>query len=352
MNTTRKKQTVPIFFAVDDNYAPFLTVALRSLIDNSSRSYNYHINVLIEKLDAKNADVILGMQTDNVTIELVDVSDKLESICSRLHMRDYYTKATYYRFFIPEMFPQYDRGVYLDCDIAISTDIARMYNCALGSNLVAAIPDEIITDIDVFARYSETVLNVPRLEYFNAGILVMNLAEMRRMHIEQVFSDLLSERIYRVAQDQDYLNVICHGRVKYFDKTWNKTPMPENSDPCVIPNIAHYKINFKPWKYDDVIYGDVFWYYAEKTPFYQYLLDMRGNYTDEEKQRDQAQYEGLVELAIEEVREELENKISESFRHPITVGKDASGGSELTFFSELFCDPYCVSDIVAIGEVI
>ena len=300
----KQREIVPIFFAVDDNYAKYLCVALQSLADNRSDKYDYKIHVLIEDLSENIKDAILEFERENVKIEFVDVSEKLRAICARLHMRDYYTKATYYRFFVPEMFPEYDKGLYLDCDIAITCDIAKLYRKKLGRrDLVVAVPDEIITDIDVFGRYSEVVLEIPREEYFNAGILVMNLAEMRRINIEKQFAVLLSKRTFRVAQDQDYLNVLCYGKSVLIGKKWNKTPMPD-SDPKATPYIAHYKINYKPWKYDGVIYGELFWEYASKTRFYNELTEAKNAYTDAEKQRDSLQYDSLVALAIEEVDEQ------------------------------------------------
>ena len=304
MKNTQKRKTVPIFFAVDDNYAPYLAVALESLKDNASDKYFYDINILIEGLSDRFKTIIGGMQEENIKITFRDVTEKVNTLCERLHLRDYYTRATYYRFFIPDMFPQYNKGLYLDCDIAITRDVAEMFITPLGSNLVGAISDEVITDIDVFGTYSEVVLGVPRNKYFNAGILVMNLREMRKMKIEEVFASLLNVKTYSVAQDQDYLNVICHGRVKMLDLLWNKTPMPY-SDPDRIPYIAHYKINFKPWKYDGILYGDLFWKYAERTPFYSELLNAKNNYSDSDKKRDADQYNSLEALAKRETDEEL-----------------------------------------------
>lgn len=310
--TQRKKEIIPVFFAVDDNYIPFLTVALRSLIDNSNKRYEYRINVLIDSLSESNRELLISMQTENVRVEFINVADKLKSLCEKLHLRDYYSKATYYRFFVPEMFPEYRRGVYLDCDIVLNTDVAHLYHTMLGRNLVAAVTDEIITDIEVFACYSELVLEIPRYDYFNAGILVMNLAEMRKMHIEQCFARLLSERTYRVAQDQDYLNVLCRGRVAYLSKYWNKTPMPD-SDVTVTPDIVHYKINFKPWRYDNIPYAEYFWKYAKETPFYAQLLETKASYSDEERARDTAQYNGLVSLAETEIADAVCDEIDMAF---------------------------------------
>ena len=295
-----RREIIPVFFATDDNYAPYLAVSLNSLICHASGKYDYHINILIETISDENKEIIENMATDNVKIDFVSVTERLRAICARLHMRDYYTKATYYRFFIPAMFPEYDRGLYLDCDIAITDDVAKLYHINLGNNLVGAVADEIITELEVFSLYSEKVLGIPRQEYFNAGILVMNLAEMRRVNIEKQFSELLALRTYRVAQDQDYLNVLCYGKTTLINKKWNKTPLP-TSNPHRIPKIAHYKINFKPWRYDGVVYGELFWKYAEGTVYYNSLLEAKNSYTEEEKARDRAQYESLVALAAKEV---------------------------------------------------
>ena len=303
MKKTNQK-LIPIFFAVDDNYAPYLAVAIRSLIETSSKNNFYDINILVESISEKHEKNILSMQKENIRISFCNVKEKVISLCSRLHLRDYYTRATYYRFFIPELFPKYNKGLYLDCDIAITRDVADMYNTPLGNNLVGAMNEEVMTDIDVFGKYSEVVLGIDRFKYFNAGILVINLHEMRKMHIEEVFASLLSIRTYSVAQDQDYLNVICQGRVKYLNILWNKTPMPY-ADPAKTPYIAHYKINFKPWKYDGIVYGELFWHYAKKTPYYAELKAAKECYTDAEKARDHEQYLSLERLAKEETAKEI-----------------------------------------------
>ena len=108
------KPIIPIFFAVDDNYAPYLAVAMRSLIDNASPDHQYNIHILIDKLNEENTVNLCGMANDHVHVETVNVTSKLDELGDMLHLRDYYTKTTYYRFFIPALFPQYDRGIYLD----------------------------------------------------------------------------------------------------------------------------------------------------------------------------------------------------------------------------------------------
>ena len=78
-NTTKqkKRESIPVFFAVDDCYAPYLCVALRSLIDNSSPRNQYHIHILIETLSDQNRALLLAMATENIQIDFIPVTEKL-----------------------------------------------------------------------------------------------------------------------------------------------------------------------------------------------------------------------------------------------------------------------------------
>jgi lipopolysaccharide biosynthesis glycosyltransferase len=288
---------IPIFFAVDDNYAPYLAVSMRSLIDNASPDYQYNIYILIDKLNEFNTTVLCNMATDNVSVETINVTKKLDALGDLLHLRDYYTKTTYYRFFIPALFPQYERGLYLDCDIVVKGDISQLYNVSLGNNILAAAPEEVMLMVDVFGTYVEAVLEVPRNEYFSAGILVMNLEKMRRVALEEQFVDILGRRTFRVTQDQDYLNVLCRGDFLMLDSGWNKTACYDA--PVDTPvNIIHYKINWKPWHYRGIRFEEEFWHYAEETPYADMLYAMRDGYSAAQITNDQQQYENLVVLAL------------------------------------------------------
>ena len=46
MNKIISKPIIPIFFAIDNNYAPFFSVALESIKANSSKNYQYEIHIL------------------------------------------------------------------------------------------------------------------------------------------------------------------------------------------------------------------------------------------------------------------------------------------------------------------
>jgi lipopolysaccharide biosynthesis glycosyltransferase len=204
----------------------------------------------------------------------VDVSHALAPIAARLNLRDYYTVSIYYRLFIASMFPQYHKAIYLDADIAVNGDVSGLYNIPLGQRLVGAVSDAIIAANRDFRLYAEEAVGVPYRSYFNSGVLLMNLDQFRIQSIEEKFIYLLRTYHFNtVCPDQDYLNVLCHGKVLYLDKGWNKMSIDENYGG--VPNLVHYNMFYKPWLYRKVAYSDYFWKYAKKTPFYGELRELQ-----------------------------------------------------------------------------
>ena len=300
MTNIFNKKEIPIVFAVDDNYAPFLSVAVRSIIDNSSVDYYYKIYVLntgLSEFNKKRLVKIAEEMSDDISIEYINVANRMDKLSDKTHLRDYYTNAIYYRIFIPSLLPQYKKILYVDCDVVFLDDISKLYNTELGDNIFAAVHEEAMSSFESFGTYSEEFLDVPRLEYFNSGLLLINTEEYIKADIENKFIGLMLAHKFEVAPDQDYLNVVCKGRVKYLDVGWNKTPIPDKPFDDKEIKCVHYKLNFKPWHYDDIKYQELFWEYAKKTPFYDDLIKMRANYTDEQKARDTVAFTNLQKMA-------------------------------------------------------
>ncbi len=291
-------EIIPIFFAVDNGYIPFLAVTLQSLIDNSSDKYHYSIKVLHVNVTSENKNAILKYQRKNVDIEFVDLTYYLEKVKDKLYTRDYFTATTYFRLFISDLYPHYNKAIYLDCDIVVLGDIAELYNTDLGNNLVAAAPDDIIQCNEEFQEYVEKVVGVSDYRrYFNAGVLVMNLDQLRKFKFQEKFLYLLSTVKFAAIQDQDYLNRLCKGRVKLVSVGWNRMPMSTiriNPDDI---KLIHYNYVYKPWHYDNIIYQDYFWKYAEKTEFIDFIRKVKSEYTEEQKFEDKVGDKRLRELA-------------------------------------------------------
>ncbi len=292
---------IPIFFAIDDGYTPFLAVALKSLLVNASKDYNYSIKVLHTNVEEAHKNQIKKFECENVNVEFVDLSYYIEKVQDKLYTRDYYTNTTYFRLFLPELYPQYDKVLYLDSDIIVVGDISELYNTDMGTNLVAAAPDDIIQTNKVFQDYAELVVGVAKYQhYFNAGVLLMNLDELRKFKFQEKFLYLLGKVKFSVAQDQDYLNRLCKGRTTIVSHDWDVMPYVNNETKEEDIKLIHYNFAYKPWHFEDIVYSEYFWKYAKETEFYEEILEIRNSYTEEEKFKDREAEKSLVELAIKE----------------------------------------------------
>lgn len=294
-------EVIPIFFAIDDGYMPFLAVALESLIDNASKNYYYSIKILYTNINEDNKRKINKYKRDNVNIEFVDLNYYIEKVKDKLYTRDYYTKTTYFRLFIANLYPQYNKAIYLDSDIVVLGDVSELYNIELGDNLIAAAPDDVIQTTRVFQEYAEKVVGVADYRnYFNAGILLMNLDEFRKFNFQEKFLYLLETIKFTVAQDQDYLNRLCKGKVKIIDKGWDRMPIATDDYPKENIKIIHYNLADKPWRYDNIKYQEYFWKYAKKTEYYDFICKCKDEYTEAQRFADMQQYKNLKALAQKE----------------------------------------------------
>ncbi|MBR6915286.1 MAG: glycosyltransferase family 8 protein [Clostridia bacterium] len=294
------KKTVPVFFACDDRYVPYLDVAMISLADHASDENDYVITVLKTDISEKNQAILKSHEKDNVRIEFYDVGKMLEPVREKLPEMFYFGVAAFFRLFIETAFPQYDKAVYLDSDVILLNDIAKLYDTELGDNLVAAAYEQNTDRSPMFTEYVENIIGIPYYTYFNSGVMVMNLKEFRRFGVRERFLSMLTEYNFdSLAPDQEYLNVICHGRVKYLPTGWNKHSFPEAPEGEL--NLCHFALSDKPWFYPDTINGEYFWEYAKKSVFYDSLLAGLRGYSDEDRARDRAAFGELVR-SIEEIK--------------------------------------------------
>lgn len=292
---------IPIFYACDDNFINYAIVSVNSLIANASKEYDYKIHILNTGFLPENKEKFEKLRQENVEICFEDVTKRMEEIQDRLPLRDYYSLTTYYRIFMADMFPQYDKAIYLDSDTVILGDISEMYAYDLEDNLVGAVTDQVIVQEHVFSEYARKVLGMRPETYFNAGILLMNCKVLREKKILEQFIELINLYTFVVAQDQDYLNIICRDKVLWMHPKWNAEAFEKLV--CKEEEIAilHYNLVSKPWHYPDCSFNEYFWEYAAKTEVYDEILREADNYTDEQREQDSYSGERLMELAIAEV---------------------------------------------------
>lgn len=137
------------------------------------------------------------------------------------HLVGNFTVGTLFRLKISEAMPDdLDKIIYLDCDLIVHLDIAKLWEMKLDHYYIAACidPDETVLQNKWLSPRKKTEYD----HYFNAGVLVINLKQIRLLgDFFQICMDFFKEHPDVKLADQDALNFICFGHVLYLEKKYN-----------------------------------------------------------------------------------------------------------------------------------
>ncbi len=294
------RKEIPIFFACDDKFVKFTIVSLYSIKKNASRNYNYKIYVLHMGITEGMMNRLYELADENFEIIFRDVGEYLVSIAEKFPLRDYYSKTTYYRLFIADMYQQYDKVIYIDSDTIVQGDISELYNTDIGDCYVGACHEQVMVQTPEFGEYVERVIGVNRNCYFNAGLLLINCDEFRVHLVLEKFIHYLNTYTFVVTQDEDYLNLICKDRVFWLDQRWNTEIYRNIPYPLSEAKMIHYVMVNKPWHYTDCRGFDIFWKYVKQTSVHKKIKAILDTYTDEKREKDAESAKKLVKLAVDE----------------------------------------------------
>ncbi|MBP3194707.1 MAG: glycosyltransferase family 8 protein [Cardiobacteriaceae bacterium] len=210
--------TIPVVFSSNQKYLPYLATAICSLISNA-RDEKLAIFVLHNGLDLSHKDIkkVNNLQTDKAKIEWIDVRKYLDSVKNNLVEIHHFSKEMYNRILIPKIFPDFEKVIYLDCDIVVKCNIRELYEIDLEDKLVAAVPD---IGQQIQAN-QEPFLVVDKNKYFNSGVIVFNCPKLVEFQLFEKFLENLKECKNFTFPDQDLLNILLEDKVHYLDYSYN-----------------------------------------------------------------------------------------------------------------------------------
>ncbi|MBR3631551.1 MAG: DUF4422 domain-containing protein [Elusimicrobiaceae bacterium] len=309
----RVKGEISVCMSSSEAFAPYLAVTLQSLIDHASASLSYTAYILDDGLTADTKRVLNSIQTSNVQFRYMDISRYLAQYPQELfYTYGWFSKATYARFFIPHIFAHFEKIVYCDCDAIFLQDVADVFHTDLKGFLFGAARD--IEAERQWLSGDQTYEKVLHLtnpsEYFQAGLLVCNIEQMKQFDMTAKCLSTLRRLKTPRYLDQDVLNVVCKGKIRFLEDKWNV----ENLIPIYHKNWAnempyrlrlryrnalqsagylHYAGGIKPWQDPTSFNAHIWWQYARKTPYYEILLQRLYNQTLDYKLKQLCNYRKL-----------------------------------------------------------
>lgn len=289
------ENNIAIGLAANDYFVPYMATMLESILENSSENNNYDIIVLTGDMREVNKEIIRDMvkEKDNFAIRFIDPTYLIEGYT--FFVRGHFALETYYRLVLPELLQNYEKILYFDSDMVAETDVAELYCEDVKGYLLAACRDADTAGLyngyeSGKRKYTDEILKLKNpYEYFQAGTLLINLTEFRKAYSTKEILEFAASEDWQLL-DQDILNKLCEGRVKFVDMSWNvmvdfmgvrineiirlapqwlnKLYMEARQD----QKIVHFAGPEKPWLQPEMDMGKAFWKYARKTPYYEDML--------------------------------------------------------------------------------
>jgi lipopolysaccharide biosynthesis glycosyltransferase len=276
------RDPIVVVTASDEAYAMPLAVMGRSLIANLESGRRVHLYVIARRLGERSRRRILdSWDADRLDVTWLDPDlRRLREVKVSGHVR----VATYFRLLIGSLLPDtVERAIYLDADVIVEQDLGPLWELDLDGHPIAAAQDWIVLTVSApngLATWRELGLDVDQ-KYFNAGVLLIDLARWRRERTEQRILDHLKTHRELVRWwDQDGLNAVLGRECLELDPRWNLNirnrifPSPESlpfssaeyEAIVAAPRICHFATHVKPW-HSDCAHPrrDRFFHYLDQT---------------------------------------------------------------------------------------
>jgi lipopolysaccharide biosynthesis glycosyltransferase len=297
------ENNIPIVICFDDNYSLSGGALINSIIKNSNSSDNYDIVILENGVSVRNKSRFYSLLKGrkNFSLRFFDVNtfSEMKSVYTRAH----FSAATYARLFIPSLFYDFEKVLFIDADTIVESDVAELVHTELGENLIAAVRDIVMEGFVKFGaiahidepkdltanQYLEQVLGMKETHnYFQAGIILFNINQMRKENTSASLMETMKARRYWFL-DQDIMNKVFYGRVHYLPGEWNVYHGNGNTDDFFPnlkfetymgflqsrknPKMIHFAGENKPWDAPHVDFFDNFMSYIHETPWQKEVYD-------------------------------------------------------------------------------
>lgn len=248
-----------IALCIDDNYVKQCALLMRSIEWHNSAETEIIFHIFSFALSKKNRLYLSdGVKNRVIFYDLLG-TDVLSTSVNEANL--HVTKATYFRFYLESRLPaSLHKVLYLDADMLVTDSLKSLYEENLQDFAVAAAHDICNDDI---LRYN--ALDYEMNEgYFNAGMLLINLDWWRKNDVSARALKFIHENPEKcLLNDQDALNHILHGYVKFVSSSFNSmvtlyinSPDRIRSEKRLLakmyrafeePVIIHYTDFIKPW---------------------------------------------------------------------------------------------------------
>ena len=268
---------IPVFIISSDDVVAMASVTMISILENTKSDIKFIILEDDRKaISEKNRNFILQLKNryKNMSFEIKTIQSKqFEPL--QMSAVGYIPIDTYFRYLIPDLCLEFDKGIYIDYDTVVTGDISELFNVDLDSFSIGAVRNDKGTHLTPgLVQIAHTCGLTNPENYFNAGVLLLNLKKCREINASnRLFNISLSKGEKFKLADQDALNNFFKDDNLELEEKFNTYADRINVDK--LPLIIHYVGPYKPWKVRDNKLSNFFWEYAAKSPWLEHLRSIQ-----------------------------------------------------------------------------
>jgi lipopolysaccharide biosynthesis glycosyltransferase len=242
-------EPIVLGLASNERYFPGLYCAVASALSHLKPAREVNLKVLDGGMSQPSRNTLsrlIERVGEHVRLEFVTVDP---SVFGNAALGPGQSHMAYCRILLPHLLGV-PRLIYLDCDVLVFRDLSELFDLELSAGkILAAVPDsETLTLSDDSLRIAGA-MNLPADgPYFNSGVMLMNLDEVRKQHFFKRAVEFLNtwRPAYRFW-DQSAVNFLLYGQIHALPECWNRASWQfdaqQNNDlDCVL----HYTSS-APW---------------------------------------------------------------------------------------------------------
>lgn len=247
-NNLHKQQHYHVAFGVDGNFIYHACITIRSLIDHIDEGL-VHFHLITSEEISNMADALRALIAG--TVHSIHVHQLPEQIFAKLPSTERFSKAIYYRLLAPCLLQREASLLYLDADIICLNAFTDFYNSRSAYTDIALV----VSDVEHVAPTLAANIGLQGSNYFNSGMLLINVQRWLKENISDKIISILESQGHKFKyMDQDALNILLEGKVRFVEKKYNSIFMlgHEEADYKVLPSVdtvfLHYAGGDKPWQ--------------------------------------------------------------------------------------------------------
>ena len=224
--TKRKKDTVDtvhIGMGVHDKtgkYSSWLGITIESVVEHTNANVHFHIlhDKTLSEENKKKLQYIIRKSNNKISFHYIDES--IFQSCS--NNVGIYTIGALFRILLPEVCLELDKIIYLDSDLLVNCDIYELWKKDISKYCLAAVKDKEIAEGRI-GSLAVRKNGVEKERYFNSGVILMNLNEIRKKGcMKDLVIEYLEKNMESDLPDQDALNVIYGNSTLLLEAKWNR----------------------------------------------------------------------------------------------------------------------------------